>query len=101
MSFDTEARYQWAHKHDYPYTDVRENWLRLCPRCHSKYDISPEQRREIGRKGGLKVAGQPRVAVSEERRQKISETLKAKGIKPPSQEGHKWKRTGLRGSKIR
>lgn len=101
FSIDTEINYQWAHKHEAPYTDDRTNWFRLCLKCHSKYDISPERRREIGRLGGIATAGKPRVPVSEERKAKISATLKAKGIQPPSQEGHRWKRTGLRGSKIR
>ena len=81
---DTDARYHWAHVHGAPYDDEESSWIRLCPRCHAAYDVTPEQRKRIASLGGQAVAGKPRPPKSEECKAKISATLKAKGIRPPS-----------------
>lgn len=87
FSYDPEAMYHWAHKHDTPFTDNISNWFRMCPKCHSKYDITLEQRREICRLGGLTAAGVPRHSYTDDFKKKVSDTLKSKGIVPPSRKG--------------
>lgn len=82
-----QVKLQWAHVHGAPFADARENWRALCSKCHSAYDISPEQRREIARLGGLTAAGIPRHSYGDEFRAKCSATHKARGIKPPSRKG--------------
>lgn len=32
------GRFHWAHKHEAPWDVERENWIRLCSRCHIRYD---------------------------------------------------------------
>lgn len=81
------TKFQWAHKHDAEWNEERNNWYRLCVKCHSAYDITLEQRQEIGRKGGYTSAGIPRHAYTDEFKAKVSATLKEKGIKPPSRKG--------------
>lgn len=84
---DLSKRFNWAHKHGAEFNEKRENWFRLCVKCHSAYDISPEKRREIGRLGGLTSAGIPRHEYTDEFRAKVSATHKERGIKPPPRKG--------------
>lgn len=41
MSYDTERKYQWAHKHNSPWNLEPQHWIRLCVKCHDTYDGHP------------------------------------------------------------
>lgn len=88
----TGLRHHWSHIHEAPFTDSRDNWTRLCPKCHTAYDDIPEQRSKNGKAGGYAAAGIPRHEYNEEFKTKVSNTLKSKGIKPPSRKGETNKR---------
>lgn len=36
-----KLKYQWAHKHASSWSTDRNNWIRLCVKCHDKYDGHP------------------------------------------------------------
>ena len=65
-----------SHK-DHNYTRILEEWMFLCPKCHRKYDTD---------NGLINMAGENHWAYgkhhTKETREKISQTLKRKGISP-------------------
>lgn len=48
-------RYGWAKKRGCKYEKVRSNFMRLCARCHSQYDLTPEGRQSLRRHGKERV----------------------------------------------
>lgn len=41
---DSETIYHWSNK-DHKYNEKRENWQRLCAKCHAKYDIENNRKK--------------------------------------------------------
>lgn len=72
----------WALKKGCQYKRRRENFLPLCDKCHRKYDVTDRWNKNISKARMGKPTRPKGYSPSQETRNKISQTLKKRFLKP-------------------